>query len=635
MFRSLINATTTPDDGHDGDTNLAESSQQGDNLSFLTGPMVIVQSETQEASTTSQATTFDHSRLEAYRENLSNSLALDQSLASDPTKKMVGTQDIMISDGSLTYDNIDIVDPEEQQQQAQRQAQQAAIQHLEQVARITSTLQDMEESLCYLVKALDLEEQHESLKSHVIIAAPPQADDDSSSQITSTLQGMGKSLGYLVEALDLEEQADDYDDSSRITSTLQDMGESLGYLVEALDLEEQHKSLKSQAIIAAALQADDDDDDSSRITSTLQDMGESLGYLVEALDLEEQHESLKSQAIMAPPQADDDDSSLSLHASEMTTSLEGLGGSISTTMSTGDEIVVEQESPHWTTRPETTFNEPVLANVNLPVVEQHGLDVLIHVGNQLSMLQGTTTASPTSLPPPIPMPHRSNNKKWIWIASLFLVVLCISIFCHSFQSVVVHQDVLPPTEGRAFDKNSSLFILMDEAPKEHQILVVSKESTNLKEQIDPAILQDKTGSTWITAALGFLVMWMAIPKKRSCSVVVTDDCREEETNACHNADSTTKNNNEGVKQETSSLTWDFSAYEKLRVAELRTKLESRRCSTVGRKHILIQRLVDVYSAELETLTVKQLRPVLKSKECKQAGLKAELIQRLVEAGMQD
>jgi hypothetical protein len=80
--------------------------------------------------------------------------------------------------------------------------------------------------------------------------------------------------------------------------------------------------------------------------------------------------------------------------------------------------------------------------------------------------------------------------------------------------------------------------------------------------------------------------------------------------------------------------WDLSEYETLKVDQLRVILRQRQCKTVGRKHILIQRLVHVYAAELETLTVQQLRPILKRKGCKQGGRKVELIQRLVEAGME-
>ena len=528
MFRSLIKstatatatATTTPPLVEDGNANLEESSQQEDNLSFLTDPMG--RSEIQDSSTSQTTTnhhscsgTIDHSRIKAYRENVSSNslaLALDSSKSSAasvvPTKKMVNIHDIMISDGSLTYDNIHIMDPEEQQQAAR-----ADFQHLEQVAQTTSTLEDVEES-----------------------------------------------LGYLVEALDLEE-----------------------------------------------------------------------------------HEMLKGQASPAPPA----DSSLSFHASEMTTSSEelelGLGDSISTTMS-ADELIVVQESPWTTPQPEAaTFNEPVMDDVtSLPAEQQHGLDVLMNVGNQL-LLEDTETAPPTATPMHA---RRSNIKSWAWIfASLLLVVvLGISIiFAGSFQSksVVVHQDV-PPTQWQAINKknNSSLFIPMD-APKENETkfdVFKLESTTNSKEQqIDQEIVQDESNSgssSWITAAFGFLVMWMAIPK-RSNSVVVTDDVSEQEANAGHNAESTTtKNNDDQVKEEeTTSVPWDFSAYEKLRVADLRQRLESRCCSTVGRKHDLIQRLVDVYSSELETLTVVQLRPVLKSKGCKQAGRKQELIQRLVEAGI--
>jgi hypothetical protein len=88
-----------------------------------------------------------------------------------------------------------------------------------------------------------------------------------------------------------------------------------------------------------------------------------------------------------------------------------------------------------------------------------------------------------------------------------------------------------------------------------------------------------------------------------------------------------------VKKEDIVTEFDLSKYEELKVAELRELLRSRKCKTVGKKPVLIQRLAGVYKAELDTLTVFQLRPILKSKGCKQAGLKVELIRRLVEAGM--
>jgi hypothetical protein len=88
-----------------------------------------------------------------------------------------------------------------------------------------------------------------------------------------------------------------------------------------------------------------------------------------------------------------------------------------------------------------------------------------------------------------------------------------------------------------------------------------------------------------------------------------------------------------VKKEDVVPEFDLSKYEELKVVELRELLRSRKCKTVGKKPVLIQRLAGVYKAELDTLTVFQLRPILKSKGCKQAGLKVELIRRLVEAGM--
>jgi hypothetical protein len=88
-----------------------------------------------------------------------------------------------------------------------------------------------------------------------------------------------------------------------------------------------------------------------------------------------------------------------------------------------------------------------------------------------------------------------------------------------------------------------------------------------------------------------------------------------------------------IKEEGDMGTFNLSKYEELKVVELLNLLRKRKCKTVGRKHILIQRLASVYKVELETLTVRQLGPILKSKGFKQSGLKSEIIQRLVEAGM--
>ena len=88
------------------------------------------------------------------------------------------------------------------------------------------------------------------------------------------------------------------------------------------------------------------------------------------------------------------------------------------------------------------------------------------------------------------------------------------------------------------------------------------------------------------------------------------------------------------KKEEGKSNLDVSRYEMLRVVELRELLRSRGSKTCGKKPVLVQRLVNIYTAELETLTVRELRPMLRARGCRQAGLKSELIQRLVEAGMQ-
>ncbi|CAJ1961970.1 unnamed protein product [Cylindrotheca closterium] len=64
--------------------------------------------------------------------------------------------------------------------------------------------------------------------------------------------------------------------------------------------------------------------------------------------------------------------------------------------------------------------------------------------------------------------------------------------------------------------------------------------------------------------------------------------------------------------------------------QLREMLRVRKCKTIGKKHILVQRLASVYKAELETLTVVQLRKILKSKNFTQYGSKTEIIRVIVE-----
>ena len=85
----------------------------------------------------------------------------------------------------------------------------------------------------------------------------------------------------------------------------------------------------------------------------------------------------------------------------------------------------------------------------------------------------------------------------------------------------------------------------------------------------------------------------------------------------------------------SSPTLDISAYENLKVMELRALLRERKCSTIGRKVVLIRRLIAIYDAELQNLTTIQLRRKFKSKGMKQkcGELKHEMIQRLIEYGL--
>jgi hypothetical protein len=78
---------------------------------------------------------------------------------------------------------------------------------------------------------------------------------------------------------------------------------------------------------------------------------------------------------------------------------------------------------------------------------------------------------------------------------------------------------------------------------------------------------------------------------------------------------------------------DLSAYNNLKVAELRDLLHRRSCNTIGKKTVLIKRLATVYKAELDTLTVVQLRKLLKSMNYTQTGRKDEIVRTLVETGL--
>jgi hypothetical protein len=78
---------------------------------------------------------------------------------------------------------------------------------------------------------------------------------------------------------------------------------------------------------------------------------------------------------------------------------------------------------------------------------------------------------------------------------------------------------------------------------------------------------------------------------------------------------------------------DLSAYNNLKVADLRDLLRRRSCNTIGKKPVLIKRLATVYKAELDTLTVVQLRKLLKSMNYTQTGRKDEIVRTLVETGL--
>lgn len=81
-------------------------------------------------------------------------------------------------------------------------------------------------------------------------------------------------------------------------------------------------------------------------------------------------------------------------------------------------------------------------------------------------------------------------------------------------------------------------------------------------------------------------------------------------------------------------TYDLSKLQVLKTPDLRALLKSKNCGdTTGNKPDLIRRLVSAYRIELQNKTVVQLRQQLKSYKLKQSGRKHELIQRLVEAGI--
>jgi hypothetical protein len=80
--------------------------------------------------------------------------------------------------------------------------------------------------------------------------------------------------------------------------------------------------------------------------------------------------------------------------------------------------------------------------------------------------------------------------------------------------------------------------------------------------------------------------------------------------------------------------YDLSKYHALKVAQLRTLLQSKNCSYLGcKKNELIHRLVSAYRNELRGMTVVQLRQLLKGFNVNPCGRKEEIIQKLVEAGI--
>jgi len=81
-------------------------------------------------------------------------------------------------------------------------------------------------------------------------------------------------------------------------------------------------------------------------------------------------------------------------------------------------------------------------------------------------------------------------------------------------------------------------------------------------------------------------------------------------------------------------TYDLSKYQGIVTAQFIVLLKSRNCSVKGRRVDLMSRLISAHHNELQRKTVVQLRQDLKNRSLKQGGRKHELIQRLVEAGME-
>jgi hypothetical protein len=275
----------------------------------------------------------------------------------------------------------------------------------------------------------------------------------------------------------------------------------------------------------------------------------------------------------------------------------------------------------------TTMDDAALESVPSSL-EGHNLEVLVNVGNQLLKEEEEPTT-------------RDEEKKKSGGASVKLLVVVAAL-------VAIMVMGMPFAANRPMEEVVSV-----QQPVEPIVTLLSYNNVTTDLEDEPALEEfvpaheelfdeEETSQTsWtigVNDALNILLMAFAAClstlKPRQGEIVPSAQsqviCTEDET--------TTAEEPQLVKEEAAvkpseTNGWDLSSYETLKVVQLRELLRSRKFKTVGRKPVLIQRLANIYKAELDTLTVRQLRPILKSKGFKQAGKKSELIQKLVEAGM--
>jgi flagellar basal body-associated protein FliL len=273
--------------------------------------------------------------------------------------------------------------------------------------------------------------------------------------------------------------------------------------------------------------------------------------------------------------------------------------------------------------------------------EGHNLEVLVNVGNQLLRQEEEEEEAKDDESTKAPKKSSKGGILKILALALTLVaIMCIAMPSTSDSYMKEGMDPIMNTESAGSQQG------------EEKVFIPSLNNSTIEEREEPTIVveeyvaqDDNTANLESSALLSwtqimkaawslFLMVFVALLSTSSSppQQAKTDESSETPPEEESFEEGETEPQEEDSMLKNKELL-DLSQYEMLKVVELRELLRSRKCKTMGKKVVLIQRLTAVYQAELETLTVRQLRPILKSKGCKQAGRKSELIWRVVEAGL--